>query len=191
MTEVVFLYSKAEEYSIGDEPAEKWLSKGIGEIRSVLGFPGRVYPSRPLHLLVLVGLEYQRTIDLIGRYEPSSISLGYDDANGAGLAATIRAEGFRRVEAIYGATRHFGFPCFEPSSVMRILLEQAAACAGHNIVVAPMNTKLSTIGVALMACERDDVQICYAQALVYNYQNYSRAGENVVVLSLADEKGTG
>ncbi|HVT16837.1 MAG TPA: hypothetical protein VHQ90_11765 [Thermoanaerobaculia bacterium] len=184
---VTLLYSKATEYSIGDRPENKWLSKGVGEIRSVLGFPGRVYPSRALHLIVLVGLEYQRTIDIVGRYEPTEISLGYGRTGDLPSTDDIGHHGFWKVHAIYEGAREFTFSPLDPIAARRKISDQVKRTDGYNVIVAPMNTKLSTIAAGLVACENDNVQLCYAKALVYNYHNYSRPGEEVFVVELEGE----
>ena len=38
----------------------KWLSRGIGEVRSILGYSGTLKPSRSNLLIVIVGYEYER-----------------------------------------------------------------------------------------------------------------------------------
>ncbi len=38
----------------------------------------------------------------------------------------------------------------------------------YNIVIAPMNKKISTIGAALLPLENTDIQLCYVPARYYN-----------------------
>jgi hypothetical protein len=71
-----FLYTPANEYDPGTDSSEKWLSKGIRNLRSVLGYPGKLMPSRKTHLIVLVGFEADRTLKLIEAMEPTSLTLG-------------------------------------------------------------------------------------------------------------------
>jgi hypothetical protein len=53
---IVGVYANASVYdSKHDNKTEKWLSKGIGEIRSVLGYPGDIIPSQKTYLIVIVG----------------------------------------------------------------------------------------------------------------------------------------
>lgn len=178
---VQIVYNVAAEYSLGDPPESKWLSKGIGEIRSVLGYPGRTFPSRPLHLIVLVGLEHLRTIDLIGRYEPSRISLGYGRPSPSGPVASSAEHSFSSVSAIFQNAESFTFPVFETNAVCELIQSQVLQSPGHNVIVAAMNTKISTIGAALAAITNDEIQMSYAQAIVYNYLNYSSPSDEVVV----------
>ncbi len=73
---IKFVYTGAHEYSIGLQGNEKWLSKGIDSIRSVLGYPGDLAPSKKLHLIILAGFESERAEKLIEAYEPAVVSLG-------------------------------------------------------------------------------------------------------------------
>lgn len=181
---VCFLYCTAADYSVREVGTEKWLSKGVGEVRSVLGYPGRVLPSNPLHLIVLVGLESERAVELIGRYEPSQISLGYgeDDEELSVITRDISGRGFEKVRAIFKEARRFEFPCFDPLGTQVAVKRQIDLFPEHGIIVAPMNTKISAVGVGMLASSLDYIQLCYAQALVYNYLGYSNPGDQAVVL---------
>lgn len=53
-----------------------WLSRGVKDVRSVLGFPGTMLPSRKLHLIILTGFEVERASEVILRYRPASMSIG-------------------------------------------------------------------------------------------------------------------
>ncbi|HWM93282.1 MAG TPA: hypothetical protein VN493_21140 [Thermoanaerobaculia bacterium] len=180
---VKYLYSSAREYSIGDPVDKKWLSKGIGEVRSVLGYPGEMLPSRKLHLIVLVGFEHERVRELITRYEPSVISLGYGDSDepGAETHHAANKHGFEMVKALFGEANEFTFSCYEPLETKSAIERQMRLSPECNVVVAAMNTKPSTIGAALAALENEAIQLCYAQALLYNYQHYSTPGSHCYI----------
>lgn len=60
------------------------------------------------------------------------------------------------------------------SNVGVVLLADAEAHANMNLVVAPMNSKISTLGAALAARVNPDIQLCYAPAVTYNFENYSK-----------------
>lgn len=45
----------------------------------------------------------------------------------------------------------------------------------YNIIIAPLNNKISTLGVAFAGLEQEEIQICYASANHYNIENYSEA----------------
>lgn len=176
---VQWVYATAGEYSVGDPPEKKWLSSGIREIRSVLGYPGEFLPSRKLHLIALVGFEHERVLELIRNYEPSVISLGYATANEAhfGDLLKVNKQRFQIVRSMYGAANEFSFPCYDPFETKRAIQQQVKLAPEMNVVFAALNTKPSTVGAGLAAMDNESIQLCYAQALLYNHRNYSTPGE--------------
>ena len=48
-----------------------------------------------------------------------------------------------------------------------------------------MNTKLSTLGAALAAVERPEIQLCYARAIEYNESGYSTPSNQVTIFTMA------
>ncbi len=179
---VLFVYTSAAEYSVGATDENKWLSKGVEDIRSVLGYPGEILPSYPTHLIVLVGYEHERAARLIEAFEPNFISLGYGEPGTATNPKHQKAnEHFHRlvksIAGVYGNVSDFVFSCCDPWNAEQAILQCADSRAEHNIIIAPMNTKISTIGAALAAMGRDSIQLCYAQALQYNYKKYSVPGD--------------
>jgi hypothetical protein len=54
-----------------------------------------------------------------------------------------------------------------------------------NIVIAPLHTKLSTIGVGLYALEHTEAQVCYAPVEEYNETAYSAPGRDIYTIPLA------
>lgn len=188
-SQITITYASAAEYSVGDDVKHKWLSRGIGEIRSVLGYPGNILPSRKTHLIITVGYEHERAAGLIESLEPHSIALGYGQS---GTATTEKnkdanehyVELVRQMAASFTEVGTFEIPCDDPSGTRDEISRQISKVAGMNVLVAPMNNKLSTIGVAWAAFENEDVQLCYAQALRYNYSNYSAPGNECYVFEM-------
>jgi hypothetical protein len=183
---VTFVYTAASEYSIGQKPEEKWLSKGIGEIRSVLGYPGKVLPSRKSHLLILAGYESERAERFIEQYEPNvlSVGLGAPDSATNPAHASINKVMYNRIVAQHKEARTFLFSCSDPLETRGSVQEQIQQVRDHNVLIAPMNTKISTIGAALVALEDDSVQLCYAPAHQYNEIHYSRPDTNCFLFSV-------
>jgi hypothetical protein len=179
---ITFAYTGAADYDPGNKGTEKWLSKGMSYVRSVLGFPGAVDPSRKTHLIVLVGFEHERALGVIEQCEPSLISLGCS-APGTSTRPThgTANEMFYKLlrdTVAYPGVKQFTFPCNDPWGVRDAVLRQSQLQPGYNIVVCPMNNKISTIGVGLCALQEDSVQLCYAKPSQYNYRNYSSPGES-------------
>jgi hypothetical protein len=181
-----FLYAHAREYSIGDPVQDKWLSKGIREVRSVLGYPGALLPSRPNHLIILVGFEDQRALELIRECEPSRISLGIADRReeGTGPHQATNVHRFTRLRSILQVVDGFTFHGYDPDATMQALAVQVKKAIGFNTIIAPMNTKISTLGAAALALSDPSIQLCYAQANSYNYARYSAPDDDYYLCTL-------
>ncbi len=172
---VICLYNGAADYSVGLAPDSKWLTKGVGEIRSVLGYPGEISPTRKTHLIVLVGYEMERAESIIGQYEPTMLSLGY----GSPLESIspplheLNRKFYSRLSDRYRGVSEFTFSCEDPHAAKASVQRRANSTPEFNVFVAPMNTKLSTVGVALAAFDNPAIQLCYATAEQYNFSSYS------------------
>ena len=175
---VDFLYAPASDYSISDKPGNKWLSKGISEVRSVMGYPGGFAPSRDTHLIVLAGFEDYRALSLIQELEPSLVSIGYGDRSevSTGPHQVTNDMKVERIRSVLGSVEDFVFSCYDAHSADETIQKIVREHDQYNTIVAPMNTKISTLGAARVALRDESIQICYAQADIYNYRNYSRPG---------------
>ena len=183
---VQFLYANAKEYSIGDDQEDKWLSKGIREVRSVLGYPGDFLPSRRNHLIILVGFEDDRALSLIRECEPALVSLGLGDRSEAGTGPhqNTNENRFARLKTFVDPVSEFVFKGYDAEASCEILKKQAGSRSELNTIIAPMNTKISTLAAAALALEDRSIQICYAQTNIYNYDRYSSPGDNFYLFSL-------
>ena len=177
-------YSHAKEYSIGDPADEKWLSKGIRDVRSVVGFPGRMIPSKSTHMIVLVGFEYDRTLELVKLCEPTFVSLGVADSREEGVRGhqATNEQMVERLRRVFGDADDFTFQAYDAKATSVALSEQMEVRADCNTVVVPMNTKISTVGSLLLALENEAVQLCYAPANVYNVDRYAVPDDDYYLL---------
>jgi len=201
---VTFAYSNAKDYDPQDDASrshDKWLSKGIDTIRSILGYPGDILPARQTHLMIIVGYEYDRALSIISEIEPASLSLGF------GKSDSSTTEQHDISNKHYGASEHFKevvrdsmsfvpkdrvyefeVSCNDPerasNDILAHLEEKNKDIDGKNIILFAMNNKPSTLGVGLLALERQDIQLCYAPALVYNFENYSMPGSKCHLFEL-------
>ena len=179
---VDFVYARAEEYSLGEKPGSKWLSKGIAEVRSVMGYPGMLIPSKRTHLVVLAGFEDYRALSLVRELEPALVSIGYGDRSEPGTKdhQDVNEENVRRIKRLIrnlaGEVREFTFTCYDSRRAQAAVESVLAAQPEYNAVLAPMNTKISTLGAGRVALSNGNVQICYAQADTYNFRGYSAPG---------------
>jgi hypothetical protein len=173
-----FAYAGAKDYSVGTEGGEKWLSKGISEIRSVLGYPGVMLPSRRVHLIILTGFETERAAKLVDAFEPGVVSLGFvttaeEDAKNYESNRTFQQAFLDK----YVSANVFRFSCFDIIEAKNAVLAQSRLLPEYNTVVAAMNTKVSTIGAAFAALDEPTIQLCYALANEYNHAGYSVPGD--------------
>ena len=166
------LYSGAAAYMTS---TQRWLSEGIAETRSVLGFSGDLSIRSGSKLVVLVGFEWERARRLIEAYDPTSLALGLGRRVDA-----IEDEHYKANERFYAKlinyypdATSFEFSCNDPLATSKVIATQ---CADYEFaaVVAPLNTKISTVGAALAAFDDPRIQLCYAQAAVYNCNSYSK-----------------
>ena len=180
---IKFIYNHASSYSSNTEANNFWLSKGVSRIRAVLGYPGEMLPSKRSHLIVLAGYEYERAQKLITRLEPSLISLGLGRKEEHDLNRTeyernkllndqleLFVEG---LSASITSVIRFEFSTSNPLTAKDEILEQCNRYSAYNVCVAPMNTKLSTIGAGLAGASAHRIQLTYAQPITYNVQGYS------------------
>ena len=186
-----FAYTNSADYSIGDPVESKWLSKGVQGVRTVLGYPGRLLPSRRTHLIILVGYEYERAVKLIELMDPTSVSLGFGRSGTATSEKNKDANEHylrlvERMAAAYTTVDTFEIACNDPLQTRALIAEKAAKTQGLNVVLAPMNNKMSTLGAALAAFEREDIQVCYCPVNEYNFQSYSAPGDACYLIDLPE-----
>jgi hypothetical protein len=178
-------YTRAAEYSVGEPLETKWLSRGVSDVRPILGYSGEFIPWRPLHLILLGGFESDRALELIRTLEPTHISLGIARAGESNSEFDVLAmQNIAQIKAIYGGADEFTFHPYSPASAHHAIAERTQAIPAFNVAVAPMSTKLSTIGAALAAIEHEEIQLCYPQAVLYNYLRYSRSADSAFLVQV-------
>ena len=187
---VSVVYAPANEYAVGLAPRDKWLSKGVREIRSVLGYPGLMSPSRKIHLVVLVGFEVERARLLIDLSEPDVLSLGhgYDTTDDTSSHLSINADTLNQIGVHYPIFDQFKFSSIDYSATKNELHHHIEKYPQYSTIIAPMNTKLSTIGAATYALTHPNVQLCYAPAVTYNTRRYSKPNNYILYLPLLLER---
>ena len=82
----------------------------------------------------------------------------------------------------------FNFSCTNPFELKQQLLEHIKKIDNgeFNIIIAPLNNKISTVGVALAALENNNLQVCYAEAKEYNSSNYVSSSGKVSIFSMVN-----
>lgn len=188
--EIICGYNNAKAYSSDKTDIEsKWLSRGIGEVRSVLGYPGNLKPSQDNLLMVIVGYEFERAARIIDAISPDYLSIGYNIENNATTEKDRDANmGYARLlkemAAYFEQTTDFVVPSNNPYAAFKAMQEKLDAIGDKiNVTIVPMNNKLSTLGVALIGLANPEIQICYAPALIYNTSSYSIPGDSCYLFS--------
>lgn len=178
---IVLLYNGASEYST-------WLSKGCKEARNVIGYPGLLKPSLKYHLVILTGFEHERATRLVELLEPDLLSLGNGveptNHNHTATMDVVREEFSTWAKNLQGLqSDSFEFSCSNIQSTIETLRKIINNNPDHNFILVPLNTKLSTISVAMVALQNKRIQVCYPLPEVYN-TIYSRPSENITIVEL-------
>ncbi|TCB78433.1 hypothetical protein [Acinetobacter sp. ANC 4173] len=184
-----FLYTQANQYG-------EWLSKGVNEIRSILGFSGLMYPSKKLHLIILLGFELERAESVIKSFEPARLTLGIGkkDQSVSNEIFNINNKTKNKIEDLIFSSGldienidNMEFSCLDPYLTENGLLNYINRLDNrdeYNIVIVPLNNKISTLGVALACLKNQDLQISYAEAEEYNYENYAVSNDLISFFKL-------
>lgn len=179
------IYTPAESY-----PCE-WLTKGVREIRSIFGYSGMISPSKKLLLIVLNGFETERTEEVIKSFEANKILLGKpskvesinDELN------EISNQKFELVKTKYHSSsiEEFEFSCLDIEKTISELERLIAIYdEDFNIIISPLNNKISTLACAFVAIKNENIQICYASANQYNIHSYSKESNYFLEFKLND-----
>ena len=184
-----FLYVSADDYSVGDKPQNKWLSKGCRDVRNVIDYLGNMRPTAKTCLILLVGFEHERATKLIELLEPEHIELGNGiESTNDNHIPTInhfRNEFDKLFSGLSCSMKNrFDFSCKDVLSAAKSIVEIINRNSNDNIILVPLNTKLSTISTALVALRYPGIQVAYAVTEAYNIDKYSISGEKVTVIDM-------
>lgn len=185
-TDVKFVYLPAKDYQ------EDWLTRGVRSIRSILGYSGLISPSKSSLLVMLTGFEGERMRTIIDTFESPHVLLGRPCEE-----SSINTNLFSKSESKYIDLKKeyaslliedgFTFSCQDIMKTKKIVLDiNNKYKRDYNIIIAPLNNKISTLGVAFAALEQENIQICYSSANQYNINNYSEECDFFYLYSIND-----
>ena len=179
---IYLVYNGSSEYS-------KWLSKGCKDIRNVIGYPGYFNPSYKDHMIILTGFEKERATQLVERFEPDVLSIGNGseptDKNHLSTMSAMKDEFTAWFNNLGTAWAPFDFSCSDITSTIEIIDAEINKGDNENIILVPLNTKLSTISAALIALQNKRVQVVYPVPEIYNPE-YSKPSDNFTIVNLKD-----
>ena len=171
-------YVPADRYSDADKTgaSEIWLSRGVNEIRTILGYSGSFSSLKKTMLIVLVGFEKERAHILINSFEADKLYLGHvpPTESYSEELSEINHANFERLACLSSGCSTFEFSCRNIQHTydkLKELIEENKE--QYNIIISPLNNKLSTLAVAAVAFEYPEVQVCYASTNQYNTEAYS------------------
>jgi len=172
------------------------LSFGAASIRSVLGYSGLISPLKKDHLIVILGYEIDRAKQIIETYEPDSVTIAVGQSDQS-INESLYKKNQRMLEVFRKKFLDDGtigcplavveIPVNGSRASFQALKRIAEEHSDNNIIIAPLNTKLSTIGAAYLTFIKPEIQICYAQMSGYNFGSYSSPSENFYLLDLKEE----
>lgn len=175
-------YNGAAKYGIDATNEESlWLSRGVREIRPVIGFSGRFRTGLTTQLILLVGYENERARALIEHVEPGILAMCRGRKDGSVSEELADTNAFfekklsKFVEEIsytFSDVIRSEMTVIDPVAASSEILKIAKTDA-CNVIVCPMNTKISTLGAALAALSDSRIQLMYAEPIEYNEIGYS------------------
>lgn len=188
---VLWIYCRVEEYSTAQSGLAKWLSSGVFDIRTVLGYSGRFSAGLPTYLVALVGFEASRAVEVIESVEPAKLFLGKGaSAHSETSEMSVINEKFHdlvsREQKLFPSSdvMAFDFSCNDIEAVASKISSIVSENSDFgNLVILPMNTKISTLGVALAFLRGNNFSVLYGQATSYNTDGYSKASDRCYVIS--------
>jgi hypothetical protein len=183
---ITAIYQRAVQY--GRSRKGGWLTEGVREVRTVLGYSGSVSLSANTHLIIVPGFEYERAQEIVDAVQPTRISLGHAIAEkNVSPELNLDHESFLlKLEALYHGSSFdpFDFSCFDPFKTRDNVLELVKTSSNRNVVVACLNTKPAMFGVCLAALENRSIQLVYAQPISYNTKSYSEPSGEVLFFNI-------
>lgn len=185
---VNYIYNSASDYSSNETVENKWLSKGVGEVRSVLGYAGEILPNKKTLLVIFVGFEAERAKALIELFEPNKVLLGHASLEGA-INEALQEKNKLIFDDLFSVLKidieKFTFSCKtlnETDELVEKIFQENSQ--DFNIIIASLNNKISTIGCALACIRHPEIQICYPTAISYNIHNYSIPSDKAYFIEL-------
>jgi hypothetical protein len=153
----------------------EWLTHGFREVRTIIGFPGILRSNRPTILVILTGFEPDRVTKIVEEHSPDKVLLGFGNPPTKQSFLERNIEEQKKTVFSKQEVERFEFPANSIEACHNYLETLLSGCLPvNNIILAPMSTKLSTIGALLTVEAHHEMQLTYCVPGEYNIQDYSR-----------------
>ena len=186
---IYFIYNSAKDMN------KDFLSTGILDVHSVLGYGGELSPLKRDHLIVILGFEIERANKIIELYEPDRVTMAIGKKSRS-INETLHRKNRDTLEIIKKNIA-IGRYSTIPLDVVEIAIDDALEAKKdldrviknypeHNNIIAPLNTKLSTVGAGFCAMKNPSIQICYSQMAMYNCDDYSSPSNDFYIIDMKE-----
>ncbi|WP_414828948.1 hypothetical protein [Alteromonas sp. H39] len=176
-------------YTPSKSMSENWLSKGVLNTRSVLGYAGDFDLNSETHLILLSGFEVERSIEAIEEYEPTFLTVLSGDSNSSYSEAYYARskELVENLKTLYGSNFYSEeIDITDLAKLKTYILEllRSEKFQNQNVVIIPLSNKISTLALGLAMLEVTHAQVVYPQPAEYNEKDYSEAAEEYFLFGL-------
>jgi hypothetical protein len=185
------LYSEPSQYATENSDTNKrWLTQGVRAVEPIPGFCGIQYPRRGSLLVMILGHEGERTHITLRRHQPDKVIF-------LGQGAEQFHQGLREIAEDQNRQmiEQYGESCFWSTRLSAHGVQQTAIELNrifqqhrysYNMFVAPNGTKLQALGAYLAAKQNPEIQITYAEPVLYNWEVFSEGSGKIWDIALND-----
>lgn len=167
-------------YNRAQSMSTSWLSRGPLEMRTVLGYSGSFFSSKKTHLYLILGHEVERAVAIIDSTEPALLTIVTGSKDGSVTEEMHKIniafkEYIKNCYSIDTIEADIDIVDFEKSK--NGILESLSLDKDFNTVIAPLNTKISTVAAGVISLEHPKIQVCYLPMEQYNADGFSIPSE--------------
>lgn len=169
-------------YNYAKSMSQNWLSRGPLEMRTVLGYSGSFFSSKKTHLFLILGHEVERAVAIIDSIEPAFLTIITGSRDGS-VTEEMHNVNVRFKDYIKNCfsidTCEADIDVVDYNESKSGILRNLNLNGGYNTVIAPLNTKISTIAAGSVCLDNPQIQICYLPMEQYNTKNFSVPSDKI------------
>ena len=167
------LYSEPAQYDTENENG--WLTRGVKSVSPVIGFGGIQPPGKGKLLLMFLGHESERTAITWKRHQPDiTMLLSAYPSYRPELDGIIEKTHSMLLTELSSCLPCVQVPSRGIDEVEELVLKiWKLTHDQYYMMIAPLGTKLQTLGIYRAAQRKRDIQITYAVPSIYNYNRFS------------------